>query len=169
MKGKKLKVWVKMVPVVIISIFFGYFLGEAIKIERCRRCEMSDKMIAAENISEVQIASAKNILADEKTPEPELLGNYRITWYCGCEECNGSNPGVDAHGTPLKYGVVASNEIPQFTHILININGELKEFEVRDRMAKQYDGKKCIDIYTNDHQEALDNGVIYANVYTKGE
>lgn len=99
--------------------------------------------------------------------EQKCLGKFKITWYCGCEECNGENANLDAHGQPLVEGVVASNDISQFTHILIDLGDGLQEYEVRDRMAERYTGMNCIDIYTTDHEFAMLNGVQYANVYLK--
>lgn len=99
----------------------------------------------------------------------DYLGKFTITWYCGCEECNGENPNVDAHDTPLVEGVVACNDIAQFSHIYIDLGDGLQEFEVRDRMADRYTGKNHIDIYTTDHQKAILNGIAYADVYLKTE
>ncbi len=82
---------------------------------------------------------------------------YTITYYCGCDICNGDWGSVDAYGQPLTIGTIACNTLPLGT--IVNIHGV--EYTVRDRLSSIYDGENRIDIYVESHEEALENGIEY--------
>lgn len=92
--------------------------------------------------------------------DPTVEGTYdifTITHYCGCDICNGDWGAYDALDEPLAVGTVACNVLPLGT--IIYIDGI--EYMVRDRLSSAYDGENRIDIYVEDHQEALDLGIRY--------
>ena len=104
--------------------------------------------------------------------EPTCLGEYRITAYCACEKCCGewanNRPGgivKGAMGVELTPGVSAASPLPFGTKLYIAGYGEVI---VQDRTAtwvvEKYDGK-IIDIYFDNHEEALNFGVKNLNVY----
>ena len=113
---------------------------------------------------------------DKPTPEPVLLGTYRITAYCSCEKCCGewakNRPdGIvyGASGEELVAGVSCASPLPFGT--VVEIEG-LGEYVVQDRTAawvvEKY-GEQQIDIYFDNHEAACEFGLKYLNVYLKGE
>lgn len=95
------------------------------------------------------------------TSEWEYCGEYRCTYYCPCEKCCGKSDGITASGTHATQGrtVAASKEFPFGTKLMINGH----EYIVEDRGV----GRGKIDIFLEDHQECLNNGVLYADIYRK--
>lgn len=126
--------------------------------------------------AETQSAVAPEVMptAEPKpTAAPEetltLLGEYKLTAYCPCEKCCGKSVddpcyGITASGTTATAGrtiAVDTRLIPMGSEIVINghtyvaedVGGAIKE--------------NRIDIYFDSHDEALQFGVQYADVYIK--
>ena len=105
------------------------------------------------------------------------LGEFKLTAYCPCEKCCGywaiSRP-LDDNGNPIVYtasGAVAqagrtiavdTSVIPHGTEVIIN-----GHTYVAEDTGSGVDGKH-IDIYFNDHEEALEFGLQYADVRIVG-
>ena len=99
----------------------------------------------------------------EKEIKEELvnLGEYKLTAYCGCEKCCGkwSEFNLTASGTTPKQGrTVGCNSLEFGTEIIIN--GKKYTVEDTGNMKGQ-----IIDIYFNSHEDALNFGVQYAEVF----
>ena len=127
--------------------------------------------------SEIPITT---IESETSTTEPQevfvSLGEYRLTAYCPCAKCCGKwgeNRPTDANGNVIvitasgryakaNWTVAADTSILPFG-TRIYING--CEYEVQDR-GGGIKGNR-IDIYFDDHQEALNFGVRYAEVMIK--
>ena len=94
-------------------------------------------------------------------------GEFNLTAYCACKKCCGKDPsdphyGITAYGYQVTAGrtiAVDPKVIPIGTEVIINdhtytaedVGGAIKENRV--------------DIYFNTHQEALEFGVQYAEVF----
>lgn len=118
---------------------------------------------------------------EQTTPEvKELeiisLGEYRLTAYCGCSKCCGKwgeNRPLDENGKPIVYtanmsiakeGVTVAadiNVLPYGTKVIIDGH----EYIVQDR-GGVINGNR-IDIYFESHQDALNFGVQYKEIYTE--
>lgn len=107
----------------------------------------------------VKVKTLDDLLTQDKS-DKTYLGYFKLTAYCGCSRCCGSNGGrVTSSGTiPTAGRTVGCNGIAAGTHI--NINGHSYIVEDTGNTANN-----VIDIYMNSHQEALNFGVKYANVY----
>lgn len=87
-----------------------------------------------------------------------LYSNCKITHYCPCDTCCGKSDGITASGVPAQVGrTVACGGLPFGTKLLIN--GQ--RYVVEDTGVGEFE----IDIFVGDHQEALNKGVYYADVY----
>lgn len=100
-------------------------------------------------------------MAEEDIGE-ELLGNFLLTAYCDCAECNGPNPGIDCFGNKLIDGTIAVDPkvIPLGTKV--RIRG--KVYTARDTGGKWVQGKH-VDIYMKGHGNASKFGEQRADVY----
>lgn len=101
--------------------------------------------------------------------EPISLGEYKLTAYCSCSKCCGKwadnrpeGKVIGASGKELTAGysiAVDPKIIPYGT--VVTINGQ--EYEAMDCGGAIKDNR--IDIYFNNHDEALEFGVQYAEVF----
>lgn len=95
---------------------------------------------------------------DKVEPQYKSLGVYKITHYCPCGQC-GSGTGITASGTQATAGrTVACNSLSFGTKVIINGN----TYTVEDTGGMN---GNTIDIFVSSHQEALNKGVYYADVY----
>ena len=98
---------------------------------------------------------------------------FRVTAFCSCEKCCGewaNNRPVDENGQPIVYGASGEQLVDWYScasplefGTQIELDG-IGVVEVHDRTAQwvvnKY-GSNLIDIYMNDHQQALEFGVKY--------
>lgn len=98
----------------------------------------------------------------EKANDVEDLGEFKLTAYCDCEECNGQWAGLPtASGAEMTVGrtiAVDPNVIPLGSTVYINGYAYVAE-----DTGSAIKGKR-IDVFLPSHKEALDFGVQYANV-----
>lgn len=92
---------------------------------------------------------------DANGNQMEYIGEFRITYYCPCRLCNGSNAGIDCHGNPLVWGTVAVDPavIPLGTHLVID--GYDAVFTARDTGGDWVRGKHIDMFVPVSHKEAL--------------
>jgi len=106
-------------------------------------------------------APAENIFFAERIPSGhwENAGRHRMTHYCPCRKCNGSNAGRTASGAPMQVGrtVATGRQYPFGTRLLIN--GTI--YTVEDRGVPN----GCIDILVGSHAEANRRGLFHTNVF----
>lgn len=116
----------------------------------------------------------------ETVIEPEIeyisLGEYRITAYCACKKCCGkwadSRP-LDDNGNPIVYGASGKVLIPGYSIAVdpdvipygtkVYIDG--REYIAHDT-GGAIDGNR-IDFYMGSHEDALEWGVQYREIFIK--
>lgn len=102
-----------------------------------------------------------------ETIDPSYLGEFKLTAYCPCTSCCGKwADGITSTGTTAKADktiAVDPKVIPYGTEVVINGNTYVAE-----DCGKSIKGNR-IDIYFDSHDEALEFGVQYADVYLGGE
>lgn len=106
-------------------------------------------------------APAEEIFFAERIPDGhwESAGRYRMTHFCPCRKCNGSNAGRTASGAPMTVGrtVATGREFPFGTRLLIN--GQV--YTVEDRGVPN----GCVDILVGSHSEAYRRGVFRSEIF----
>ena len=111
---------------------------------------------------EIQEGSTETQIKEEQ----EYIGTLRITAYCPCEKCCGKWAAVNASNTNLKAGatVAASSQFPFGT--VLNIEG-IGQRVVYDTVPQSIINKygETIDLYFDDHNDALAFGCQYKDVY----
>ena len=117
--------------------------------------------ISSEPVIEVEVKEVVKEVAPE--PEKVLLGEYRITAYCPCEKCCGSwADGITYTGTEATEGrtiAVDPDVIPLGS--IVEINGV--EYVAED-VGGAIKGDR-IDLYFNSHEDALEWGVQYLDIF----
>lgn len=110
---------------------------------------------------EVEVSQETSTVEEETSiiaQEMHLYGNCRITFYCPCSACCGVWGNATASGAvPQANHTVATGSLPFGTRLLIG--GQ--EYVVEDRGVGDFE----IDIFVNDHQEALNRGLYYTDVF----
>lgn len=129
---------------------------------------------AGKTSAAVKIEPTKPVQTKAEEPKQEIepltsLGEFQLTAYCSCLNCCGKTDGITATGAKVTEGVtiaVDPNVIPYGTKVVINGN----EYTAQDTMAKsiidKYNGR-IIDIYFNNHTDALNFGRQTAEVFVK--
>lgn len=122
-------------------------------------------------IALVTALEPEDALTLEPTTEPTealiLLGEFKLTAYCSCEKCCGKSVndpyyGITASGTIATAGrtvAVDPTVIPIGSEVVINDHTYIAE-DVGGAIKENR-----IDVYFNSHEEALEFGVQYADVY----
>ena len=105
------------------------------------------------------VIEAVEVLEEEpEEPAMHLYGNCRITFYCHCAACNGRAGANCASGVqPTVNHTVANGSLPFGTRLLI----DGQEYVVEDRGVGDFE----IDIFVSSHEEALQRGLYYTDVY----
>ena len=119
-----------------------------------------------------------NVISQKKKEETVSLGVFRITAYCGCEKCCGvwgKNRPVDSNGKKIVYtaygdiaaeGVTVAADPDILAHNTeIIIDGHT--YTVQDKGGAIQDNR--IDIYFENHDDAVRFGVKNVEVFLKGE
>lgn len=144
----------------IHKIIFAWLIGLTISVivlHTPSRCEVRVEPTSTEQMTE--------IVTEAPTSQVELLGTFKLTAYCACEKCCGKSDGITATGTKATANrtiAVDKTVIPYGTTVVINGN---------EYVAEDTGGAikgNIIDIFFDDHEEALNFGVQYADVYVKG-
>ena len=128
----------------------------------CCRCVTPVEATTTKPTEEVVV---KTIETPEIKPEPEIisLGEYKLTAYCACKKCCGKTDGITASGVKAVQGVTVAadtSQLPFDTKILID---GLGEYTVQDT-GGSIKGNR-IDVYFESHQEALQFGVQYKEIF----
>lgn len=131
--------------------------------------QQSKEQLKEQIHKEKKIETETDREVDIQADKPVNLGEFKLTAYCSCEECCGKwaydRPNgivYGAIGEELKEGysiAVDPDVIPYRSEVIIN--------------GKTYKAQDCggaikgnrIDVYFEDHNDALDFGVQYAEVF----
>ena len=108
-------------------------------------------------------AGTKGNVIDAIKANATALGNYKLSFYDPCVECNGNNLALTATGTTLTEGrtiAVDPSVIPLGSRVFIEGYGVF----IAEDTGGAIKGNK-IDIAVSTHERANELGVQYANVY----
>ena len=166
------------VLVVAAAILGLYSLAAADELETQTLQAQAAAETKAAYIAQLEIAEQQKAEQETEQEEPtqetepqetwKSLGKFKTTGYCKCEACCGvwsDEEATTASGEKATEGVTvaADTSVLPFGSI-VRINGE--EYEVQDT-GSAVNGN-TIDIYYNEHTDALAHGVQYAEVEIKG-
>lgn len=103
-----------------------------------------------------------DIICEANAPQMVSLGEYKITAYCPCAKCCGKSDGITSTGVLARQGrtiAVDPQKIAYGDRVIIN--------------GHTYTAEDCggaikgnrIDVYFDSHEDALEFGVQYAEVF----
>ena len=163
---------IAVIFVVILVVITCTLLGKATPTNGTDKAAETDTHTQTSSFT----PSTEQTTPEVKEPEIISLGEYRLTAYCGCSKCCGKwgeNRPLDENGKPIVYtanmtvakeGVTIAADIsvlPYGTKVIIDGH----EYIVQDR-GGVINGNR-IDIYFESHQDALNFGVQYKEIYTE--
>lgn len=169
MKDKMRIVWY----IIFILILIMSVINRCMYIDKKETEHKHTNDTVIENTEKVEIESKEGDDTN-RTIEPVSLGTFKITGYCSCKICcnswsnnrpkdkYGNDIVVGAIGEELKAGysiAVDPETIPYNSKVMIN--GHIYEAQDCGGAIK---GNR-IDIYFSSHQEAINHGVQYAEVF----
>ena len=129
--------------------------------------QSSSSNLVTEPVSAKTVAYSSSLLATDAIKNSSTaLGNYKLTFYCPCELCNGVAGAKTASGTTPTEGrtiAVDSSIIPLGSRVYIEGYGV---FIAEDTGGAIKDNK--IDVFVSSHDRAYELGVQYANIYLLG-
>lgn len=100
----------------------------------------------------------------KEVSDREYLGVYKITHYCACKKCCGPNAqGITASGKRVEENktiAVDPKVIALGSQVYIEGYGYMEAQDTGSAIKGN-----IIDVYVADHQEALNLGVVYKDVY----
>ena len=114
----------------------------------------------------IDVVNAEEVAPVVYEPEKENLGVYKLTAYCACRKCCGKTDGITASGVKAVQGVTIAADtriLPFGTEVIIDGH----EYIVQDR-GGAIKGNR-IDVYFDNHQDALNFGVKYKEIYKMKE
>lgn len=126
--------------------------------------QLQDKDYQIE-ILEIILKNQEQDASEPMATEPEYLGAFTVTHYCPCEICCGKTDGITFTGTQATEGrtvAVDPDVIPLGSTVVI----DGQEYIAED-IGGAIKGNR-IDKYMNSHQEALNAGVVQAEVWIGG-
>ena len=127
----------------------------------------SSSNLVTDPVSAKTVAYSSSLLATDAIKNSSTaLGNYKLTFYCPCELCNGVAGAKTASGTTPTEGrtiAVDSSVIPLGSRVYIEGYGV---FIAEDTGGAIKDNK--IDVFVSSHDRAYELGLQYANIYLLG-
>lgn len=180
MEQYKLKKIYAFIIAITIILFLCSVTGLFFKAQRmeARTKEVSQILAQEEDKLVLGTDNAVEITQIHKATKIEYIGEFKITAYCPCEKCCGKwakNRPVNENGKEIIYtasGQVAqpnmtvgvdTSVIPFGTRLLIDGN----EYIAQDTGSKVKDN--VIDIYFETHEQAVEFGCKYKDVYILSE
>lgn len=168
------------VLLLMLLLIFGFTVSALYESESSRLGaeEEIDRLLELSSVQTVEISRLESKLTqleagfqqpeqDEEDKELVLLGTFRVTHYCPCEKCCGaSSKGITATGTRAEAGrtiAVDPSVIPFGTTVYID-----GQSYVAEDTGFGINGKR-IDVFMEDHTEALKAGVRNAEVYVESD
>lgn len=169
---------------ILISFTVGLIIGEIdIKPSDNQETESTSEITEVETIEteESRIIEETETESDtEVSTEPVIeyvsLGEFRITAYCDCKKCCGKwaeNRPLDKNGNPIVIGASGKVLIPDYSIAVdpsvipygtkVYIDGH--EYIAHDT-GGTIDGNR-IDLYMGSHEDALEWGVRYREIFVK--
>lgn len=124
--------------------------------------DVFERKVAQSNGNKGNAKSNKSIW-DAGTKSKSILTNVRITYYCNCEQCCGMYAGgpTSSGRMPTAGRTAAANRSFIQPGSIVTIFG--RDYVVEDTGPRY----GVIDIFVNNHEEALDRGTQLTNVEVK--
>lgn len=135
-----------------------------------------EEVTRSEDVKEIKVCEEETEIQDleQETDSKIYLGEFSLTAYCPCEKCCGQygvNRPTDENGDLIVYGAYGQMlEAGVSIATDPNVIGFNQEVYINGSVYKAHDtggnikGNQ-IDIYMTEHDEAIEFGVKYADVY----
>ena len=142
-------------------------LSEDVEVTEVEHVIHNNPPVGVANIIKVEEQVIKKQVIKKqvkKTSDKKSLGRFKLTGYCACMYCCNKTDGITSTGVRARAGrtIAVDPRVIPYGSIVI-ING--KEYVAEDCGGAIKNNR--IDIFFDTHEEALEWGVKYAEVYVK--
>lgn len=166
--------------IIVVLTVAAIIIGCTYKECKSKRIIETDKRTIQE---EKQTTQINNIIVETETDKgvdanqvikPVSLGNFKLTAYCSCSLCCGKwalNRPVDENGNEVVYGSIGERLSEGYS---IAVDPSVIAYNSKVIINdKVYEAQDCggaikgnrIDVYFSSHEDALEFGVKYAEVF----
>lgn len=157
-----------VVEYIILASVMLYAFGMSILSENeylKNRLEQQENVMSNLSDQVIQLQSKPMAVTVKKIEEDKVyLGKFKITHYCACKKCCGPNAqGITASGKRVEENktiAVDPTVIKLGSQVYIDGYGYMEAQDTGSAIKGN-----IIDVYIADHQEALQLGVVYKDVY----
>jgi len=164
-KRKQIAAWcIVWTLLFMIGLMIGFGIVHVLFCTNTVKAETTPTVVSEVNVVETPPIESE-FVTKRTTGEQISLGTYKLTAYCACSKCCGKSDGITASGVRAVQGVTVAadtSQLPFGTKILID---ELGEYTVQDT-GGSIKGNR-IDVYFESHQEALQFGVQYKEIFKR--
>lgn len=172
---------------VLIWVMCAEKQAEAFEVQAAvvkKNCLTATWMVGAEVVGQIPESQAEEVLPDaidgtctgnvhvegdiletERVGEEpwESIGRYKLTFYCACRGCSGNWGHQTSSGATCVEGITAACAVlPPGTVVKIEGFGERIIQDTGSGVRGNH-----IDIFMESHEQCLDNGIQYAEVFVK--
>ena len=151
--------------VVYLIILYNFTKNTMVSLADDVQYTPVDKTCVYDNNPPVGVANVIKVEKQvKKTSNKKSMGRFKLTGYCACMYCCGKTDGITSTGTKAKAGrtiAVDPSVIPYGSVVIIND----KEYVAEDCGGAIKNNK--IDVFFDTHEDALEWGVKYAEVFIK--
>lgn len=179
-KGYKDEVGLRLIMSWAFCMLIGLLMGTSLTSYSSESDKTSEEVNVEEDETETEIIQWKQETEEVFVEELEIeatqqsqslvsLGEFRLTAYCPCKKCCGKDDGITATGTQATQGrtIAVDPRVIPYGSIVV-IDGH--EYVAEDCGGAIKENR--IDVYFESHEEALEFGVQYKEVFLiqkKGE
>ena len=151
---------------ITLYLFALYYMMKYLLFSLVDRVDknVDNSTIVYEYVNNTKVGMCNYADVEVEEPKEINLGKFKLTAYCSCEKCCGKSDGITSTGTKATQGRTIAVDPKVIGYgSKVKING--KEYVAEDCGGAIKSNH--IDVFFNNHQDALDFGVQYANVYIK--
>ena len=153
--------WTRLIITTLVLVCTGLTIYNLYTLHSLKAV-INDLSIETTETEQVLDEVEKVSVTEEKEPLNDIASTFTITHYCACEKCCGKYAdGITATGTQATANrtiAVDPKVIPLGSEVLID-----GQVYIAEDVGGAIKGNR-IDIYVNDHQEAINRGKIQREV-----
>lgn len=158
---------------IIILIVIGILCCEHKDKRIINKTMETERIIEEEDKRTIETETDKEVDTNQAT-KPVSLGSFKLTAYCSCEICCGkwaNNRPLDENGNEIVYGSIGERLKEGYS---IAVDPSVIAYNSKVIINnKVYEAQDCggaikgnrIDVYFSSHEDALEFGVEYAEVF----
>lgn len=144
---------------IVVSLFTAGGVGNSNSVVTTTLETTTAPVVETDTVEVTEVITTEISTTEVSTEIPTKSTVFKVTAYCACMQCCGKTDGITATGTKATQGrtiAVDPTVIPYGTEIILNGNTYVAE-----DCGGAIKGENRIDMFFDNHQDALEWGVQY--------